>query len=197
MKKQIVLDKGVIFSVIAIILGIVVFMWGSGFEKRLDNPITLKNMTEPDCDTLNYVDGEVTAYLKSWEYDTTMEGDKNDGTQRTTGVSGNHNILLTNYDIYTVPIQNGKFIRILAGKNTTKDALENFNAAVPFQGLVIKTSKPLNSEWYGKIDQFNTANIISDYMIMEFNGENLKSIKYIGLVLGLLGLFGILKVVIK
>ena len=197
MKKQVVLDKGIIFSVIFIILGIVIFMWGSGFEKRLDNPVVLKDMTEQDCSTLNYVDGEVTAYLKSWEYDTTMEGDKNDGTQKTTGVSGNHNILLTNYDIYTIPIQNGKYIRILAGKNDTKGALESFTAAVPFHGLVIKTSKPLNSEWYSRIDKFNSSNIVSDYMIMEFNGENLKSVKYLGLVMAALSLLYILKTVIK
>lgn len=197
MKKQVVIEKGMILSVIFIILGAVVFFWGSDFEKRLENPVVLKDMTELDCKTLNYVDGEITAYLMSWEYDTAMEGNQNDGTQKTTGISGNHNILLTNYDIYTVPIQNGKYIRVLAGKKDTKDSLENFNAAVPFHGLVIKSGKALNSEWYSRIDKFNSSAVLPDYMIMEFNGDNLKSIKYLGIVMAGLSLLYIITKVVK
>ncbi len=197
MKKQIVLDKGVILAVFFILLGIAIFIWGDGLAQKINNPVTLKEMTETDCATLNYVDGEVTAYLKSWEYDVTMEGDQNDGTQQTTGVSGNYNILLTNYDIYTVPVKDGKYIRILAGKDETKEGLEHFNAAVPFHGFVIKTSRPLNKEWYSKIDKFNSSSVIADYMIMEFKGENLKSVKYIGVVFAGLALLSILMKVLK
>lgn len=197
MKKQIVLDKGVILAVIFIILGIIVFFWGSDLEKKIDNPVALKEMTSLDCETLNYVDGEITAYLTSWEYDATMEGNQKDGTQKTTGISGHHNILLTNYEIYTIPLKDGKYIRILAGKDDTQESLENFTAAVPFHGFVIKTSKAINSEWYSKIDKFNSASVITDYMIMECNGNNFKSIKYLGLAMAGISLLVIITKVVK
>ena len=96
----------------------------------------------------------------------------------------------TEYNFYTIPIANSKYIRVMVKDKSIIESLEKFvkgrGKGVYFEGEVVEATSPLEYAWYSDIAEFQgkvlEENIQSQYVIKEISFSEKKKKLYIGAV---------------
>lgn len=167
MRRHIFISKSFFISIFLFIVGCVFLAGGIRSYKKYMDALDFKSFPAADYVEGKYVVGEIDTYLVK-EIDAIL------GTYYS-GQSEEFIHWFSKYTTYTIPIEDGRYIRVMIKNRRTVNKLEKFSQgqgeAVAFQGIVY-TATDMNREWYQGIEGFDTEAILADVVIREVNLED-------------------------
>lgn len=127
---------------ISLIAGIYFLISGTINFVKYYNVVSIDMLGEEQCKKGTYVNGYITEYVAK-NVSETVNGNY-------TGVSCTY-LNGLEYDFYTIPIKDNKYIQVMVSDRETKKRLEEFNAgcgSVSFEGEIVATTISPNLKWY-------------------------------------------------
>lgn len=89
------------------------------------------------------------------------------------------------YECYTIPISEGRYIRVWlyekGSLNGMEDLVKGASAEVPFAGLLVRSNGALNTEFYDRDPEFDQDKVVRDYVLVQKTTEKEKNLLFIGL----------------
>lgn len=89
------------------------------------------------------------------------------------------------YDCYTIPISEGRYIRVWLYEKESLNGMESLvkgaSAEVPFAGLLVRSNGALNTEFYDRDPEFDQSKVVTDYTLVQKTTEKEKNLLFIGL----------------
>ena len=169
-------SKGYIVSLICLLLG-GYFCFSSLLSLMHKNAaIPLDELTPENCTLGQYVYGDIETFV-SPRSDSVPGGKANYGVSQT----------IDSVDVYTIPIADDYYIRLMATINSNKQQLGKFNFTREnhfyIEGRIVRTTIELNDVWYERSVEFEnrdyTDAIIKDLCIIDMNfDKRIGRIKY-------------------
>lgn len=168
MRISIQLTKGYIFSLICLLLGMSCLIYGLNAYSRYKNKILLKDLKSDTYFAGEAVYGNITSYAVA-QYEALGKE----------GSSGCSETLVSfwgeDQEVYTVPIADGHYIRILVKDQENLELLKSFTSGcggeVYFEGEIVHSTSELNGPWYEQVEAFRYKDIEeivdSEYVIKE------------------------------
>lgn len=161
---QVSISRRIILWGIALLIGIAFLCKGISEIIRYDNAADFNELKAEQCRSGRYVVGEISDYL-TIPLPNSASGSRS-------GVSNEVMTLGTVYSVYTVPIAENQYIRIMAADPDTKRLLGTSGlpegVKVHFEGEVIPSPIELNEDWYHNgLSDFDTDRIIGDFVVRE------------------------------
>lgn len=171
---NITITKSGILWILLLILGFIFLCIGIPPQIKYSNA---KDFTELDADKYqcgDYIVGDIHSFLKkkgeSGQYLTSSE------TYMTHG---------SIYEIYTVPVKNNTYIRIMVSDSETKELLDsastNPDITVHFEGIIIDSPLSTMNSWYEGIDDISPSDINWNLAIKQTQIKNKVHITYAGI----------------
>lgn len=89
------------------------------------------------------------------------------------------------YECYTIPISEGRYIRVWLYEKESLNGMESLvkgaSAEVPFAGLLVRSNGALNTEFYDRDPEFDQSKVVTDYTLVQKTTEKEKNLLFIGL----------------
>lgn len=159
MQTTIRLSKGFVFLLISLILGIYFLVCGITSLQKEKNAINLSEINIENCANGVYVSGNIHSYL--------VKG-------RTAGISQTLLSGLKEYNLFTIPVDDNQFIRVMIAERDTLKGMENLRRnsteGIYFEGKIIKSPVDIPYTWYEDVSggkEFRVENVIRDFVIIE------------------------------
>ncbi len=163
--KRFKVDPGFLFLTVLIALGAVFLLKGTINVERYRYAPVYEDVTETGCRTGNYVDGEISNFLIKKVVDL--------GDGHMTGISAEILSGGRTYYVFTIPVADGKYIRLLISNEETMEAMERVARGeegamfVEVSGKIRKASSSPALSWYEGIEGFDPNSLIADYEIRQ------------------------------
>lgn len=139
-------------------------------------PLDLANLSEENIKTNRYVKGTISDCVT-----VPIEG-RNDVRD---GCSGVRIGVGKDYECYTIPIPEGRYIRVWLYEKESLKGMERIlngdSAEIPFAGLLVKSAMPLNTEWYGRNPKFEQDRVVTEFVLMQKTTDAEKNLFFVGL----------------
>lgn len=171
------IPKSAVVSVLLLLLGAFFLTKGFGTFYRYQHASALSDLNQSSCREGRYVSGEIESCLVK----------KMAGSERYEGESG---VMLTGgkeYRFYTIPVSDGRYIRIMVRNKETKRALQSLikeeRETVSFTGVLVVPSWEMSLRWYEDIPGFHTEELIQEYVLQEIDLAGSKNRMIIGGIL--------------
>lgn len=156
MKIHVQLTKGYIFSLVCLLLGMSCLIYGLNAYSRYKNKILLADLKSDTYSAGEAVYGNITSYAVA-QYEAL-------GKEGSTGCA---ETLVSFWgddcEVYTVPIADGHFIRILVKDQDDLELLKSFTSGcggeVYFEGEIVHSTSELNGPWYEQVEAFRNKDI--------------------------------------
>lgn len=175
-----------------LVLLIACLLLGKGFsnQARLWEATDLSELNATNWEYGDYVHGDITTFIKDTD---------------NRGCSGTYD----EFHEYTIPVSEGKYVRIYAGNNTTKKRLDEAcrqdSFSIPFMGILkknmIASLYSRYDKFYDQVNDFDQEQIISDLVIIQTTRAQINNTLYLGAELFViclaLRLLGVLPPIIK
>lgn len=162
--------SGIIWCII-LLVGVLLMSLGLSVHLKQKEPLALSELDADNIEKGMYVRGEIPYILIS------------------NGVLGpvtSVNSYVT-YNTYNIPLKEENYIRILVNRSKTKGQLGVFGAGpadpVPFEGIVVKSPKPLNLKWYENVDGLDVEQVIEEFEILQFENREISTLIKLGLAI--------------
>lgn len=89
------------------------------------------------------------------------------------------------YECYTIPIPEGRYIRVYLCEKESLNGMERIvkgdPAEVSFAGLLVRPVGSLNTEFYDKDPEFDQSRLVTDLVLMQRTTEKEKNLFFLGL----------------
>ena len=185
-KIRIQITKGYIITLLFLVFGLINFFNGMKAYYDSKNAVLLSELKFDECAEGQYVRGSIESYVVK-RLETKYFG--NSGTLITA--------MGTEYNFYTIPTADNKYIRIMIRDKSDTDALEEFvrgqGEGVYIEGEIVKSALPLNYGWYKGVEGWENKVLEEivhpNYVIKEIDFSKKMKQVYIGIVL-MLGAVG-------
>ncbi len=182
-KIRIQITKENLFSMLLICVGLFYFFSGVKAYREIKNAVLITDIEFDKCSDVQYVCGDIDCYVVK-EIETL-------GAESYSGVSTTWLTSLgAEYNFYTIPIVDNKYIRVMIQDKTLIESLGKFTKGqgkgIYFEGEIIEASIPLEYTWYNDIVEFQ-GKVLGEvvqpqYVIREVSfSEKIKKM-YIGIV---------------
>ncbi len=182
MKVKITLSKEALFTIILLLVGICFFIYGLNVFNRKSNLLQLDDLCIEECKSGQFVSGNINSYI--------LKQISDSGKGSYSGVSQSYNSFGVWHDIYTIPIDNNCYIRIMISDINMLKQMKVFEKGkaidIYFEGEIIKAPIKPNYKWYESIEVLGsncTNNIVSEYIIKKANIDEKEKFLYAGIFL--------------
>lgn len=173
MRTQILIKRKMFVWLLLLLLGL--FFLFSGIEgyNKYKNAAELETLDMHHLEAGTYVSGNIGACVKKNMAEA--------GPEEYSGVGHVYVTFGKEYDIYTIPVAEHSYIRVMAGDADTKLELEKMmnraEKTVYFEGEIVKSPLDVNYAWYHDIEEFDVDSLETGYMIKQKKiGETYKRI---------------------
>lgn len=170
--------SGIIWSIF-VLLGCILLYQGFTAQNKYAKAVNLAELDRNDYEYGDYVVGDIDFFLK-----------KEISNGKYTGASGSYG---ADYEVYTIPIYENAYARIMVNDRETKKLLEaacdETVDPIPFEGILIKSPISVNHAWYEKISGVDVNNIAPDFVIVQKPLKRKGNMLYLGLEILFICLF--------
>lgn len=183
-RKRIHITPGYAAAIFLMITGSVFLIRGCIVMHAVNNTVRISELTVSQCRTGMYVSGIITAYIgKNTE---TL------GEDEFTGVCEDLTLMAGDeYEIYTIPTADDKYIRVMVRDRDKKEALQQYNKGsgrgVHIEGEIEAPETDLNYAWYEDVfgcdKEEVDARVSSAYVIRQIHFRKEIQALYAGIVL--------------
>lgn len=151
--KTYISRSGIIWCII-LLIGFILLISGIFEQEAYGRHYSFDEVTPDKIQIGDYVEDNITSFLIT-------------GDTYITAVSGEYN----SSKIYTVPVGDGYYIRVLVSNPLTQQNLfDNMNGAskkVGLSGVVTSSPIDINEVWYQQVNGFDTSRLIKDVAIQQ------------------------------
>lgn len=176
MKYHLSITKREILTVIIFIMGLLFLCKGINSYFKYEHALPLENLGEQKLKKGRYVTGNIDSYIGQIMY----------GSGKFYGVSQGYITFGKTYEFYTIPVAQNSYITLMISDASVKERLDAFEnghgEGVYFEGVIVEPPIEPNYAWYTKVENFNTDNLITSYVVQEANLKR-KNTAYIGVLL--------------
>lgn len=182
MQTKIHIGKELIFFFFLLFVGVFWSVKGINAIIKYNDAIVLENLNEENCRRNHYVVGDVDSYV--------MKKVINLGSGSYRGVSQSLLIGGVEYLFYTIPLDDGKYIRLMVSNLDTIKKLDGYLSGsvekIYIEGKIVKSPVDINDIWYSDVEEFSEGNIkdiiLSD-VIKEVDVNSERNVIYPGVFL--------------
>lgn len=139
-------------------------------------PLNLEILTEQTMKANRYVVGTITDCV-------TVPYEKGSSSRYGRSNSFLNGVMF--YDCYTIPISEGRYIRVWLYEKESLSGMEGLvkgdSVEVPFAGLLVRSNGALNTEFYDHAPEFDQSKVVRDYVLEQKTKETEKNLFFIGL----------------
>ena len=176
MKYHLSITKREILTVIIFIMGLIFLCKGINSYFKYEHALTLENLEEGKLKKGRYVTGNIDSYIGQIMY----------GSGKFYGRSQGYITFGKTYEWYTIPVAHNSYIELMISDESVKESLDAFEnghgEGVYFEGVIVEPPIEPNYAWYSKVENFNTDDLITSYVVKEANLKR-KNTAYIGFLL--------------
>ena len=163
MRTQILIKKSSIVWVFMLLLGFFLFFSGMDAYNKYKCPMEFENLNLDNLKKGMYVSGNIRECVKKNLAEV--------GPAEYSGVSCVHSAIGKEYDIYTVPLADNTYIRVMISDPDTKNRLRKLvnseQETVYFEGEIAKFPMDDNYAWYQDIEGFDEEALEAGYVIKQ------------------------------
>lgn len=189
----ITINKGSILWTFFLVIGCMFLFTGISEQRKYAKAISLSELDAKHYKYGDYIVSEISYFLKK-EVSNYSSGNY-------TGVCEEYITFGKSYDVYTVPIKNNAYVRIMVADFETKSLLEsackNENEIIHFEGKIIKPPLTINHKWYEEISDVNISSIVPDFVVKQTQIKNMPNMIYGGIAILIVCIFALLTGVTK
>ncbi len=175
------------------VLGCIFLFAGISAQWKYAKAISLSELDAEHYQYGDYIVSDISFFLKK-EVSNLSSGNYS-------GVCEEYMAFGKNYDVYTVPIKNNAYVRIMVADSETKSLLEsackNDNDIIHFEGIIIKSPLTMNHKWYEEIRDVDIGSIAPDFVIKQTRIKNKRNMVYGGIAILLVCIFAFVTGVTK
>ena len=176
MKYHLSITKREILTVIIFIMGLIFLCKGINSYFKYEHALILENLEEGKLKKGRYVTGNIDSYIGQIMY----------GSGKFYGVSQGYITFGKTYEFYTIPVAHNSYIELMISDESVTESLDAFEnghgEGVYFEGVIVEPPVEPNYAWYSKVENFNTDDLITSYVVKEANLKR-KNTAYIGVLL--------------
>lgn len=153
--KTYISRSGIIWCII-LLIGLIMLISGIFEEEAYGKHYSFEEVTPDSIKIGDYVSGNITSFLVT-------------GDTYITAVSAEYN----SSQVYTVPVGNGYYIRVLVSNPLTQQNLfDNMNGSskkIGFSGVVTSSPIGFNDSWYRQVINFDPSRVMQDVVIQQIS----------------------------
>lgn len=176
MKYHVSVTKKEVITAILFIIGLIFLFRGIHSAYRYSHARSLEALDNGELKEGTYVTGSIDSYIGQIMY----------GSNRFYGVSQTYITLGKSYDFYTVPVGPNSYIILMISDESVRNRLDAFDNGhgdnVYFEGIISEPITEPNYAWYEYVEDFNTEDLITSFVIKEANLKG-KNTTYLGFLL--------------
>ncbi len=176
-----------------LVIGCMFLFTGISEQRKYSKAISLSELDADHYKYGDYIVSDISYFLKK------EAGNYSSGNY--TGICEEYITFGKSYDVYTVPIKNNAYVRIMAADSETKRLLEsackNENEIIHFEGKIIKPPLTINYKWYEEISDVNISSIVPDFVVQQTQVKNMLNMIYGGAAILIACIFALLTGITK
>ncbi len=180
---KVLVSKGGVLWGVLLLVGCILLVTGIFAQRKYASAVNFSQLDPNQYEYGDYVVGDIYSFLKKKVADSE--------NAHGTGVSMEY-IGFGTYEVYTIPIKNNTYVRIMVEDLETKNLLEaaciKEGEPIPFEGEIIKSPISLNKDWYAGIDGVDIGDIAPDFVIKQTDIRKKSNKIYCGVGILMIGI---------